>query len=244
MSTLAVVTAIPAAMMQPDPAMAQPVQVQVWASETQNHVELVKSAPDARPVASAVQQTAPGQPQYVRIWARGTQDHVELVKAVTDETPALPAASPDLADAGPAIVRQSGALASAAEGAPLPPGADPLINDIVWTNGVTAYHRGEVARDGWRKIVPFEVAWQLLNVLDIVQTISCSKRPSCEEGNPLFGDRPSVGTVLAVKGGMAIAHYLLMRSAARRNWKTARTAEIGTILVQGVIDGLNFRYAF
>jgi len=50
--------------------------------------------------------------------------------------------------------------------------------------------------------------------------------------------------VIGIKGGMAVVHFLLMRHLAHRNWKTARAAEIGTILVQGVIDGLNFRYAF
>jgi hypothetical protein len=97
---------------------------------------------------------------------------------------------------------------------------------------------------GWHKIVPYEIAWQLLNVLDAAQTIDCAHKVTCHEANPLFGDRPSDGTVIGIKGGMAIVHLLLMRHIAHRNWKAARAAELGTILVQGVIDGLNFRYAF
>jgi hypothetical protein len=125
-----------------------------------------------------------------------------------------------------------------------PPAPDPKAEDIAWANGASAQHRAEVGREGWHKIVPYEIAWQLLNVLDAAQTLDCTHRTTCSEANPILGHRPSDGVVIGVKGGMAVLHYLLLRHIAYRNWKTARAAELGTILLQGVIDGLNFRYTF
>lgn len=281
MSTLAIVTALPAVAMQPQAGLAQPQYVDVWASNLLEQIEMVKGVPEVGfaqqapvpaalavapelpepaatatgpaqlalaqpPVAAAPQPMALARPLPVAaplqaapspapqaIWV---QPEATLVQPLGDEALPQGASTPSV------VVTYN--LAPGESSVQGPPAPDPLANDIAWANGQTAMRRRQVEREAWRKIVPYEIAWQLLNALDAAQTIDCSNKPTCSEANPLFGKRPSTGTVLGIKGAMAIGHFFLMRHIAHRNWKAARTAEIGTILVQGLIDGLNFRYAF
>lgn len=230
MSVLALVTAAPLAMVQANASIPQvpvahvPVApapvVQALAIQPQAKPDVVQLAPQA---AYGLPAAAPA-PEF-RVQA----------EASALAQPVAPAVQP---------ITVTYRLAANLDGLQGPPSPDPMANDIAWANAQTAQARARAGREGWKKIIPYEIAWQLLNALDAAQTIDCSRNPTCEEANPLFGNRPSTGAVLGVKGGMAIAHYLLMRHLAHRNWKAARVAEIGTILVQGVITGLNFRYAF
>lgn len=196
----------------------------------------VAEAPVAQPLARAeVAQLAP-QAGFAQPPAGSGAEFAIRAQGTAVAQPQSPMAQP---------IIMSYRLASDDPAVQGPPAPDPMANDIAWANGQTAQHRAEVGRQGWRKIVPYEIAWQLLNALDLAQTLDCTHRfPTCKEANPILGNRPSDGLVIGVKGGMAIAHFLLMRHIAHRDWKAARWGEIGTILVQGVIDGLNFRYAF
>ncbi len=240
MSTLALIAAAPVALVQSDaalipPTIAQVPAAQISAGQISAGQISVAQFPVAHPLARAeVVRLAP-QVAFGLPLPGSTGDFSIQAEGLAVPQPQAPTAQP-------AAVTYS--LAAADEPRQGPPSPDPMANDIAWANGQTAQHRAEVAREGWRKIIPYEIAWQLLNVLDAAQTIDCAHKPTCREANPLFGSRPSDGTVIGIKGGMAVVHFLLMRHLAHRNWKTARAAEIGTILVQGVIDGLNFRYAF
>jgi len=89
-----------------------------------------------------------------------------------------------------------------------------------------------------------EVTYQLLNALDAAQTISCMHKANCHEANPILGKHPSTGTIIGFKAGSAILHYTIGRYWIKRNPHEALLFEVGTVAVQGVICGLNFRYAF
>ncbi|WP_156427394.1 hypothetical protein [Novosphingobium sp. Fuku2-ISO-50] len=95
-----------------------------------------------------------------------------------------------------------------------------------------------------RLVNNLEIGYQLLNALDAAQTISCVHKPNCEEGNPLYGKRPSVGTIIGIKAASALLHYRASRTLLRRDPNTAILFEVATTTVQGVVCGLNFRYAF
>jgi hypothetical protein len=93
-------------------------------------------------------------------------------------------------------------------------------------------------------ITSLEVLYQGLNALDAAETISCVHKPTCQEGNPLLGSRPSNGTVIAFKLASAGAHFLVYRHQINRSEKRALMFEVITNVVQGTVCGLNLRYAF
>lgn len=94
-----------------------------------------------------------------------------------------------------------------------------------------------------RSVDRLEFTYQVLNIIDGVQTISCMQKPNCHEANPLLGRRPSTSTVIGFKAGMGLAHYLLYRLISR-DPKLALRFEIGTVIFQGGAVGLNFRHSF
>ena len=103
----------------------------------------------------------------------------------------------------------------------------------------------EIRRKKLKTIYRLEVAYQLLGALDAAQTISCVKKPTCQEANPLLGKRPSVAGVVGFKLAAGLLHYIGMRHEVKRDrLGSALTFEIVTISVQGVVCGLNFRNAF
>jgi len=256
MSTLALIAAAPLALVQSGGTIVQAPVVQAPAAQsTVVQAQLAQAPAVQAPVALSPVVQSPVAPSPVA-QPLAKAERVELMPQVAfAQPPAGPAPEFRIAAQGTPVAPAQSPMAQpivmtyrlAANDAELqgPPAPGPTEEDIAWANGVTAQHRAEVARQGWHKIVPYEIAWQALNALDLAQTLDCTHRfPTCKEANPILGHRPSDGLVIGVKGGMAIAHFLLMRHIAHRDWKAARWGEIGTILVQGVIDGLNFRYAF
>jgi hypothetical protein len=89
-----------------------------------------------------------------------------------------------------------------------------------------------------------EVAYQLFNLLDAVQTISCVHKSDCREMNPILGSRPSTGTVLGFKAASGLLHYGMSRILRRKDLDDALRFEVISVSVQGIICGLNFRHSF
>ena len=89
-----------------------------------------------------------------------------------------------------------------------------------------------------------EIAFQALNLLDAVQTISCLDRHVCREGNPLFGSHPSPGRVVGMKVGFGVLHFVAARLLNDRNPRMARIFQIATIGIQGGVVAANLRFGF
>lgn len=145
--------------------------------------------------------------------------------------------------------------ASAAVSTPAPPAVyGPTISETLPPEGQSGAERPlsgegqEQARLKRRKIktlVAMEIAYQVLGMLDAAQTISCVSKPTCSEGNPLLGKKPSVSAILGFKLATGIIHYgAFRRYMKHENYKSAMTFELVSISVQGLICGLNFRYTF
>ncbi|RVU03256.1 hypothetical protein EOE18_16720 [Novosphingobium umbonatum] len=92
--------------------------------------------------------------------------------------------------------------------------------------------------------VKLEAAYQILNALDAAQTISCVHKPNCQEGNPIFGRRPSVEKIVLMKAGFGALHYVVAKNLFKEDARTAVSFQVATLLVQGVVCGLNMRHAF
>lgn len=89
-----------------------------------------------------------------------------------------------------------------------------------------------------------EVAFQIVNALDAIETISCSHKIGCREGNPLFGDKPSTARVLAIKGAVAGLHYYVYKKRNRIEPKGVRFFEIVTTVVYTAVAGININRVF
>lgn len=68
---------------------------------------------------------------------------------------------------------------------------------------------------------PGEYAYQALNLADMAQTLDIKRHGDIHEGNPILGDHPSDGSVVAFKlatGALhaAITEYMISHGASRR----------------------------
>jgi hypothetical protein len=88
-----------------------------------------------------------------------------------------------------------------------------------------------------------EIAYQTLNAVDAIQTISCMQKINCEEKNPLFGKHPSTGKIIAIKSLVGLLHYNAYRHGIKRDDRLKYTfiMEAVTNGVQGLVVGLNFK---
>jgi len=95
-----------------------------------------------------------------------------------------------------------------------------------------------------KAVAILEFTYQALNVFDAVETISCVHKPTCVEGNPILGKKPSNGKIIAFKLAAAGLHYGIYRYMISKSYQQALVFEVGTNAVQGVVCALNLRYAF
>ena len=84
----------------------------------------------------------------------------------------------------------------------------------------------------------------MANALDAVETISCSHKKNCEEGNPLFGRKPSVARVLAIKSAVGALHYFIYKKRNHKEPLGIRFFEIVTTVVYTAVAGANINKTF
>lgn len=81
------------------------------------------------------------------------------------------------------------------------------------------------------------------NIADAASTIAALKQPGTREGNPLLGDHPSVGKVLAVKGATTAAQLLVLTKLGKKHPKVANgiakglSAVVGAVAVSNLTKG-------
>ena len=95
-----------------------------------------------------------------------------------------------------------------------------------------------------RRTARREIAYQVLNVVDAVQTISCLERGVCHEMNPLLGRNPSSGRVLAFKAASGGVHYLVTRLLEAEAPGAVNGWQITTIAIQGGVVAWNMQFIF
>lgn len=70
-------------------------------------------------------------------------------------------------------------------------------------------------RDNWNRVLPAEIAWQVLHVVDTFQTWDCvHNTPGCYETNGLLGRHPSKAKIVGFMAGMGVVHYLIGRDVS------------------------------
>ena len=89
-----------------------------------------------------------------------------------------------------------------------------------------------------------EVVFQLANALDAIETISCSHKVGCSEGNPLFGSKPSTAKVLGIKTAVAGLHYYIYKKRNHIEPKGIRFFEIVSTVVYAAVAGINVSKTF
>ena len=95
-----------------------------------------------------------------------------------------------------------------------------------------------------RRTARREIAYQVLNAVDAVQTISCLERGVCHEMNPLLGRSPSPGKVLAFKAASGGVHYLVTRLLEAEAPGAVNGWQITTIAIQGGVVAWNMQFVF
>ena len=86
-----------------------------------------------------------------------------------------------------------------------------------------------------------EVLFNVLNVVDAIQTIDCLDRKVCYEANPIYGKHPSMERIIGTKVATGIIHYLI---EDRMPSKTRKVFQVTSIVVQGGVVAFNARLAF
>lgn len=95
-----------------------------------------------------------------------------------------------------------------------------------------------------REAERWEAAYQVLSVVDAVQTIDCLDRRVCVEVNPIYGRNPSKGKIIGVKLIGGVLHYVLFEYIADRDPKAAKVFSKVSVFVQGGVVAANLRFVF
>lgn len=81
------------------------------------------------------------------------------------------------------------------------------------------------ARENWNDVKPALIAWQAIQVLDMVTTIQCGRSPHCYESNApgLYGRKPKAERVIPIKLAVMAAGYLITRETSKHSKAAAFT---------------------
>lgn len=87
-------------------------------------------------------------------------------------------------------------------------------------------------RENWNAVKPALIAWQAVQLLDMVTTIQCGSSPHCYEGNAewLYGRKPKAERVIPIKLAVMAGGYLLTREVSKRS----KTAAFAFLVSSGV----------
>jgi hypothetical protein len=89
----------------------------------------------------------------------------------------------------------------------------------------------------------WERAYVVLAAVDTIQTVRCLDSGYCAEANPLFGENPKTGKVIAVKVAGTALHYALFSYINHRDPRVALRFAQASVVVQGGAVVLNLRFA-
>lgn len=93
-------------------------------------------------------------------------------------------------------------------------------------------------------IMPLEIAFHTLNVMDAASTIACLRRDDCHERNPIYGRNPKPVMIIGAKAITSGVHYWVMRTLLPDHPGLARAFGWVTVTIQGSVVGLNLSQMF
>ena len=88
-----------------------------------------------------------------------------------------------------------------------------------------------------------EIAFHVLSVVEVVQTLGMAGKNGRREGNPLFGPRPNPAVFIGAKAAWSGLHYL-MYLGRRDNPKEARQFELLSLGMQSGFVMWNMKAMF
>ena len=96
----------------------------------------------------------------------------------------------------------------------------------------------------WRDVRKLEAAFQVLNIVDTLQTISCLQRRVCHEANPILGKRPGTMKLIGYKLASGALHAGITDLLIKHDQAMVKPWLYATVVVQGGVVGFNMRTMF
>lgn len=106
------------------------------------------------------------------------------------------------------------------------------------------HYSSERDRHFRKRVLRREILFQVLNVVDTVQTVDCLNRQVCHEMNPILGRNPSTGKLIGIKalaGGIhALGTHLLREFAP----SAVGTFQVTSLIIQSGAVVWNVQHSF
>ena len=103
---------------------------------------------------------------------------------------------------------------------------------------------GEKDRVRWDDIKIYEYAFQTLNLIDAVQTVSLLSKDGYHEKNPILGKDPSPIVVVGYKAMGGLLHYGMTKLLLSESPKHAKIFQQLSLAVQGGVVAWNMQFVF
>ncbi|MXO67032.1 hypothetical protein [Altericroceibacterium endophyticum] len=111
---------------------------------------------------------------------------------------------------------------------------------VPYTSSLPADER----RRWFKKVARYEAAFQMLNLVDAVQTYTFVKDHGMEEANPLYGKDPSLATIAGIKFASAAVHFLASRFLVEHEPDLVLPFQKVTLAIQGGVVTWNMQHTF
>ncbi|RKF23128.1 hypothetical protein D6851_01130 [Altericroceibacterium spongiae] len=96
----------------------------------------------------------------------------------------------------------------------------------------------------WKDIKTYEYAYQTLNLIDAVQTVTLLSQDGHHEANPLLGKDPSTIEVIGYKAAGGLLHYGLTRFLLAKSPQHVKLFQQVSLAIQGGVVAWNMQFAF
>lgn len=103
---------------------------------------------------------------------------------------------------------------------------------------------GQAMRKTWKDVRDLEYIYQALNVVDVIQTVTCLEAGRCHETNPTFGRNPHRTKLVASKMVFGALHYAMTRYLLKNHNEMVDEWMIGSIVLQGGVVMWNMQFCF
>lgn len=99
-------------------------------------------------------------------------------------------------------------------------------------------------KNRWKSVRNLEIAYQVLNLVDLAETISCIDRHRCVEANPMIGRNPSNGRLVGYKLATGAVHYVITRYLFNKHPDVLDEWMVGSLVLQGGVVMWNLQHCF
>lgn len=99
-------------------------------------------------------------------------------------------------------------------------------------------------KNRWKSVRNLEIAYQVLNLVDLAETIICTNRNSCVEANPIIGRNPSNGRLVSYKLATGAVHYVITRYLFNKHPDVLDAWMVGSLVLQGGVVMWNLQHCF